>query len=126
MIRFVTLVAVVDMEELPTSEDVDGGISSVGDVRPETTTLLFLPKGNFHIDGFFVTGRGRETTVGGGDAGAVLWVTLRGPVSNAEGKGKIDSGSNGSAVRLVEELLRDVDLVVDEDFEALLISRAKD
>lgn len=132
--RSVTLLAVEDIDrgEPPASRGMDEGTSSTGDTRPEAeAATLFLPKVSFHFDGFLLGG-GVETT--GIDGGGALRIDgegtpLRGAASKAEGIANIDTGSNGSRGRLVEEpeAFVDMDLLVDEDFfEALLISRAND
>jgi len=123
--RLVTLLAVVDMggSDPPTSTDVDVA-SSTGDTRPEAeAAALFLPKVNFHFEGFLLAAGGAEMT--GTDGGGA---PARGAESKAEGIANIDTGSNGSRSRLAEELeaFVDTDLLVDEDLEALLISRAND
>ena len=153
MIRSVTLLAVVDLSGGGplTSRAVGGGTSSTGDIRPDTEALtLFLPKLSFHFDGFLlgaggVGGAGTTGTGGGAvlrtDDGGALRIDgdealrtgdertpVRGAASKAEGMAKIATGSNGSRARLVEELeaFVDTDLWVDEDLDALLISRAND
>jgi hypothetical protein len=127
MMRLVTLLAVVDIDGggAPRSREVGGGTSSTGDTRPETAAL-FLPKDNFHFEGFLVTGGLGITGTGGG--GDKLRVALGGGESNAKGIGYMETGSNGSGARLVDALflVLDLDLLVDEDLEALLISRAND
>lgn len=147
IIRSVTLLAVVGMGGA--SGDVGGGISSTGDTRPDAEALtLFLPKVSFHFDGFLLgtggVGGAEITWTGGGavlrtDGGGALRIAgdealrtggegtlLRGAASKAEGMAKIDTGSNGS--RLAEELeaFVDTDIWIDEDLDALLISRAND
>jgi hypothetical protein len=59
--RLVTFVAVLDMAVvgLTGSVEVDGVNSSTGDACPGgigCVTALALPKVNFHLDGFLVTG----------------------------------------------------------------------
>lgn len=127
IMRFVTLLAVVDMGgDPPRSKDVGGETSSTGETRP-VAGVLFLPKLSFHLDGFLVTGGGTVFGEDGGE-GSVLRVPLRGAVSKGCGRGKRETGSNGSAARRdeVAEFLVDTDLLVDEDLDALLISRAND
>lgn len=54
---------------------------------------------------------------------------LRGAVSKAEGMAYIDTGSNGTRARRDDPVVlldTDTDLLVDDDLEALLISRASD
>ena len=147
--RSVTLLAVVDIDggEPTTSGDVDGGTSSTGDTRPGTeAATLFLPKPSFHFDGFLLGADGVETAEADVDVlrrvdEGVLRTDaeelrkedeatpLRGAASRADGIANIDTGSNGSRGRRVDELeaFVDMDLLVDVDFfEALLISRAND
>lgn len=65
---------------------------------------------------------------GTGGGGGRLRLALRGTVSKAEGRPNIDTGSNGSRARRDEDsdVLADTDLLVEEDLDALLISRAND
>jgi len=127
--RLVTLLAVVDMGgELWRSTDDGGETSSTGDTRPaDSAEALFFPKLSFHFDGFLVTGGGETVEIGetGGEGGAPRLV-LRGPVSIAEGIGNIETGSNGSRTRREDPVVLGTDLLVDDDLEALLISRARD
>jgi hypothetical protein len=127
MMRVVTLLAVLDIGGGGAlgSREVGGETSSTGDTRPETAALFF-PKDSFHLEDFLVTGGVGITGTGGG--GDTLRVALRGGGSNGIGIGYMETGSNSSGARLVDVLflVLDLDLLVDEDLEVLLISRAND
>jgi hypothetical protein len=126
--RVSILLVVVDLGggEPGGSREGGGEVSSTGDTWPDAAAL-FLINASFHLEGFLETGGG-VTITGTGGGGDSLRVTLLEPVSKADGIGYMDTGSNGSAARLVGAffLVPDWDLLVDDDLEALLISRAND
>jgi hypothetical protein len=125
LMRLATLLAVVDMALSPPSKEGLGEASSTGETRPGGAgVLLFLPKLSFHFEGFFVTGGGGTTAVGG--TGGLRLLLVRGAVSKAEGRGKMETGSNGSWARLEDTEALDTDLWADDDLDALLTSRARD
>lgn len=89
--RLVTFVAVLDMAvvELATSMEAGGASSSVGDTSPGAP-MLALPKVNFHLDGFLVTGAGNSLVCGSCFTACAL--------IEAAGKANIETGSRGLRV----------------------------
>lgn len=138
MMRFVTLLAVVDMPEMETVSGEPTTRSSIGDARPppEEETPLFFPKLSFHLDGFFVTGMGTEGATGtGGTAGAatggigleleLLEALLISLASDCEASARVASASSfgevGGATELPLPFLapRFLRLVVEVDRDSI-------
>ena len=109
MRRLVTFVAVLDMAvvELATSMEVEGGSSSAGDTSAGAPELA-LPKANFHLDGFLVTGAGNSLVCGSCFTACAL--------IEGTGKANIETGSWGLRVLLER---------CEETMEVLLSSLAK-
>jgi hypothetical protein len=122
MMRLVTFVAVLDMAvvELATSIEVDDVTSSAGNTPPggiDCAPVLALPKVNFHLDGFLVTGAGDLL-----ESGSCF---IPRALSKGAGKTNIEAGSWGLTV-----VRDDVDDFVPTErcegtMEVLLISLAK-
>lgn len=115
--RFVTLVALADIS-------LSGDIEEIVDIFEASSGAdvaeLFLPKLNFHLDGFFAMAETGET--GEGICGLVTETGLVGgcfdfDFVSAMGMGYMDMGSNGISRRVFAEILEVVR-------DVLLISRA--
>jgi hypothetical protein len=132
MSKVVTLLAIADgwlrpkdvceLVAVPTSTLVLVGRGGTGSLSAEATFAPpFLPKDNFHLDGFLVTG-GAVCGIGGTGGMVPIPFVEYIPVGIAN----IATGSSGCAVRRrIESPFDPVDFF-DDAFEARLISRARD